>query len=137
MCKRRCIYRGASGCCDYHLIEGRSRVAQVYETLGVKKMTDEAKKRLRPKKCPFFVEGRSKGKRKPIALPGSRPKEKQPRTAHNKGKYSFDSVAALRLYQQGCNDHQIADAVGTKPSNIAWWRKVNGLPANWKQGRTI
>ena len=135
MCRRRCIYRGASGCCDYHLIEGRSRVAQVYEALGVRRLTDEAKKRLRPKYCPFFVEGRSKGKRKPIALPGSRPREKQPRTAHNKGKYSFDSVAALKLYQQGLNDHQIADAVGTKPNNIAWWRKVNGLPANWKQGR--
>lgn len=136
MCRRRCRFRGSDGCCYYHLIEGRSRVTQVYETLGVKKMTDEARKLLRPKYCQFFVERRPKGKRKPIALPGSRPKEKQPRTAHNKGKYCFDSVAALRLYQQGCNDHQIADAVGTKPSNIAWWRKVNGLPANWKQGRT-
>ena len=77
------------------------------------------------------VEGKAEADR----AAGQQTQGKQPRTAHNKGKYSFDSVAALRLYQQGCNDHQIADAVGTKPSNIAWWRKVNGLPANWKQGR--
>ena len=140
-CKYRCTYDGTKCGYDFLGMTGRSRLKIIYDMLGVERLSGEQLRReplLRPKNCPVFEpkpKGRTRKPQKAISLPGSRPKKKQPRTAHNKGKYSFDSISATRLYQQGLNDHQIADAVGTRTSNIAWWRKSNGLPANWKQGR--
>lgn len=140
-CARACKYRCSperGGGCDYLGMTGKSRLKAVYDLLGVERLTERQLQKeplLRPKNCPVF-EPRPRGfvKQGPknIALPGSRRKEKAPRRAHNKGVYSFDTVQAMRLYQQGLNDQQIAMAVGTQRSNIFWWRKVNGLEANFQ-----
>lgn len=144
-CRRACKYRGEicrGGGCDYLLMTGKSRLKAVYDLLGVDRLSAEQLQKeplLRPENCPLYEKrqrGQAKKKQRPIALPGSRIRmPKQPKKAHNKGVYSFDVVRALRLYQQGMNDIQVATAVGTKRANIFWWRKVNGLPTNWKGGK--
>lgn len=157
LCRRACKYRfgeTGGGNCDYIGVTGRSRVKAVYELRGVERMTEEQLEKeplLRPENCPVF-EKRPKGWKKPkpkeIALPGSRAaregrkdpegsadpptQERRKRKAYNKGVHSFDTIRALRLWQQGMNDIQIAEELGTRRSNIYWWRKVNGLPTNWK-----
>lgn len=141
-CRRPCKYRfgeTGGGNCDYIGMTGRSRVKAVYELRGVKRMTREQLEKeplLRPENCPVFekrARGWEKPKPKAIALPGSRiRKKKEPRKAHNKGAFGFDTIRALQGYQEGLNDLQIAERVGTRRSNIYWWRKVNDLPANWK-----
>lgn len=156
-CRRPCKYRDGSVCggsCDYLSMTGKSRLKAVYAVLGVERMTEEQLEKeplLRPENCPVF-ERRPKGWKKPkpkaIALPGSRAvresrkdpeggadppaQERRKRKAYNKGVYSFDTIRALRLWQQGLNDIQIAEELGTRRSNIYWWRKANGLPTSWK-----
>lgn len=144
-CRRACKYRGEicrGGGCDYLGMTGKSRLKAVYDLLGVERLSAEQLQKeplLRPENCPLYEKrqrGQAKKKQRPIALPGSRIRApKQPKKAHNKGVYSFDVVWALRLYQQGLNDIQVATAVGTRRANIFWWRKVNGLPTNWKGGK--
>lgn len=142
-CTRACKYRACverGGGCDYLGMTGKSRLKAVYDLLGVERLPDEQilkEPLLRSKNCPVF-EPRPKGfvKQGPknIALPGTRPKKKEePRKAHNKGAFSFNTAAALRGYQEGLNDVEIAERVGTRRSNIYWWRKVNGLKANCEQ----
>ena len=41
----------------------------------------------------------------------------------------------LRLYEQGMSDLEIGQAVGRTYSAIARWRKLRGLPAQWKRKR--
>lgn len=141
-CMRPCKYRGSAergGGCEYLCMTGKSRLKAVYDTLGVERLSAEQLRKellLRPKNCPVF-EPRPRGfvKQGPknICPRGSRPKTAdKPRKAHNKGVYSFDTVQAMRLYQEGLNDVQIAERVGTKHHNILWWRKVNGLEANFQ-----
>ena len=51
---------------------------------------------------------------------------------------TWDVELAQKLYDQGLNDSQIAQAVAAKyPVYICHWRKRNKLPANAKQGRYI
>lgn len=144
-CRRACKYRGEicrGGGCDYLLMTGKSRLKAVYDLLGVDRLSAEQLQKeplLRPENCPLYEKrkrGQAKKKQRPIALPGSRIRAtKQPRKAHNKGVFCFDVVVALRLYQQGLNDNQIAAEVGATRSNVYWWRKVNGLPSKWEPAR--
>lgn len=141
-CTRPCKYHSCperGGGCDYLGMTGKSRLKAVYDTLGVERLSADRLQReplLRPKNCPVYEKrprGFVKQGPKNICLRGSRPKTAdKPRKAHNKGVYSFDTVQAMRLYQEGLNDVQIAERVGARRSNIYWWRKVNGLKANFQ-----
>ena len=42
-------------------------------------------------------------------------------------KYSFSLQLAMELYNKGLNDVKIAEVLNCTRSNIAHWRKVNGL----------
>lgn len=66
--------------------------------------------------------GQEKSQRKAGKKKGSRPR-------------CFDTVAAMRLYEEGLNDRQIADRLGTRPQYIWAWRDNLELPARAKQGR--
>ena len=41
MCRRKCIYRGESGLCYYHLRAGKTKLAQIYEQRGSDVFTEE------------------------------------------------------------------------------------------------
>ena len=134
-CKRRCKYRTASyipdaGGCDYLLITGKSRVAQVYKQLGIDHMTDEARVLLEPRKCPFFESGpRAARPRLDIKHPGT-PKRRQP------SRLSFDQKEALKLVRDGHTDDEIAKMLGAASrSAVCQWRIRNGIPCNKKPPR--
>ncbi len=126
MCKRRCIYRGAAQDCCYHLVEGKSRLAQIYRETGVKSLTDEVKRRVESKNCCFYVPGKSLVKPKPTTLPGSRQRPK---------KMDAHEAEARRLYDAGWNDEEIAAKLGVSRTGVQNWRKRNGLAARVHKNR--
>lgn len=46
----------------------------------------------------------------------------------------LDQRLVRQLYDQGLNDHQIAERLGTSPGGIYAWRYRNRLPANTGTG---
>lgn len=113
--------------CNYSVMNNKTRLAQVYKRLGVNRLTPEAKELLRPRNCPFFEAGRRRRlQQTPITLDGSRPWK-----AHR--HLSFDEDAARAMYEQGANDREIAETVGTSSGVICQWRQRRGLPSPyWK-----
>ena len=51
-------------------------------------------------------------------------------TPPHRSTRNWDRLKALEMYQQGCTDLQIADAVGVSKSTISNWRSQHGLPPN-------
>lgn len=127
MCQRKCVYRTETMGCNYSVMNNKTRLAQVYKRLGVNRLTPEAKELLRPRNCPFFEAGRRRRlQQTPITLDGSRPWK-----AHR--HLSFDEDAARAMYEQGANDREIAETVGTSSRVICQWRQRRGLPSPyWK-----
>lgn len=127
MCHRKCVYRTETLGCNYSVMNDKTRLAQVYKMLGVTRLTPEAKELMRPRNCPFFEKGkRRKLPRNAIKLDGSQPWK-------NNRRLSFNEAAARAMYEQGANDRQIADAVGTSSRTICMWRQRRGLPSPyWK-----
>ena len=127
MCGRRCVYRAFDGACCYHAIEGKSRIAQIYKELGVTKVTDEVRERLRPKNCRFYEHGRSRAEKKQMLLPGS--------SGRSPCKMDAHEAEARRLYDEGLQDAQIAEKLGLSKVTVFEWRKKKGLPAHPKESR--
>lgn len=126
MCRRKCIYRTETMGCNYSVYNDKTRLIQVYKRLGVNSLTPEAKELMRPRNCLFCVPGkRMRQPPKAISLDGSRPRK-------NKRRLSFNEEAAKALYDQGANDREIGDAVGTSARVICEWRKRRGLPSTYR-----
>ena len=122
MCRRKCIYRGESGLCYYHLKAGKTRLSQIYEQRGSDVFTEEVRQLLRPRNCPFFKEGKpGKLPQQRITLPGS---------PSSTGRSRFAGDYARRLYDQGKTDTEIGQALGVSRFAIKRWRQKEGLSAH-------
>lgn len=127
MCRRRCRFRGSDGCCYYHMVNGATRLVQLYKLMGAKTLTDEVREQLRPKNCGFFEPGKFDNRVRPIVLKGSHVDRKPPK--------KLDEREARRLYKAGKNDAQIAAELEVTRMTVSKWRKREGLTAvvhlNW------
>ena len=117
---RSCIYRATETTlkndCDYAIITGRTRTAQV-----------ERPSQLLPKNCPFYEKGERQGRLTHINLEDRAATMEQ----HNRQRLeAFDKAALMAAYREGLNDHEIAERVGTTVNLIAYWRRQNELPRN-------
>ena len=99
--------------CNYNGIEGRTRLAQIYKLLGVKKMTKEARELMSPGKCPFF---------------------KWDGVTHENGRHgncTLDWEKAALLHSQGMSAGQIAKGIGAKSTTSVYdWLRRSGREAN-------
>ena len=149
MCKRDCTYLGtmnlrdgAGGhCCNYSLICGKTRTAQLCKKYGLKPNHKVIKALLRGENCPFFEET---PKRRTI------PEHVRPRIpgrpAHGEGyqppenpeektqRFRLDTDKVTELYKLGLTDQEIGNIVGATNSAIWNWRKKHDLPCNGKRG---
>lgn len=76
--------------------------------------------------CDYFLVT---GKRRPCpAGKGCKAREKELRKGGRRIK--LDEAKAYELYEQGKNDHEIAQEVGVSDSAIYYWRKSRSLKAN-------
>lgn len=143
----RCRFRGTDSTenrsytngCDYMSMTGHSRVKGVYQMLGVKQLTKEAREMLRPENCPFFEAGK-RGRIAAIEMlsrrtpeekpaPAPMPKAKGKRTRKKVGR-KIDTNLAMRLYKSGMLDREIAVKLGVSANAVNLWRKYEGLPSN-------
>lgn len=159
-CKRNCKYRTAKDTvakdgqgCAYIQVTGRSRLAAIYEQLGVDHMTPEAEELLRPENCPFYKKGKRVSRERqgvplmPRFAPsvdyverwhggedpeGAEVPEGEVVAKPRRGRpCTVDHERALELYRQGLSDKKIADALGeVSDSAVRAWRLRNGLKAN-------
>ena len=58
-----------------------------------------------------------------------------PSEVDKKVNYTFDTEKAMLLYEQGCNDREIAERMGLAINRIWSWRRNEGLPT--KHGRRV
>ncbi len=127
--------------CDYLSMTGHSRVKSVYQILGVKRLTKEARELLLPENCPFFEKGKRVriqtldmlSRRQPDE--GQAPAPKCPEK-HKKRRRKIDTEFALRLYRSGMLDREIARELGVSANAVNCWRKGEGLPSNAPPRRT-
>lgn len=94
--------------CNYNGIEGRTRLAQIYKLLGVKKMTKEARELMSPGKCPFF---------------------KWDGVTHENGRHgncTLDWEKAAELHDQKMSVGQIAKGIGASVSTVYDWYRRSG-----------
>ena len=52
-----------------------------------------------------------------------------------KVNYVLDTAEAMKLYEQGYNDREIAEQVGVSRCTVGNWRRGKGLPPNGALGR--
>lgn len=113
--RRSCAYwhnphgGGTPNSCDYLMIEGKSRIAQI----------PNRKERRDWSKCPCYKAGK-KRKCLPVLPFEMRPK--------------YDWALAMRLYRAGYSDSAIADMLGCSRSGVKWWRRKMGLTPNRNSG---
>ena len=149
----KCRFRGSDSTdnrsyangCDYLSMTGHSRVKGVYQMLGVKRLTKEARELLRPENCPFFEKGKRVRIQSLDMLSRRPPDEGQvpvsaPKVAatakRKKKRRKIDTEFALRLYRSGMLDREIARELGVSANAVNCWRKDEGLPSNAPPRRT-
>lgn len=95
--------------CDYLMITGRSRIAQI----------PEKEQRRNWEACPCYETTRKLVRRGPGMHP-----------------YTYDWSLGTRLYREGATDQEIAEALGCSLGNVGYWRRRQGLPANKKGAKS-
>ncbi|MBR3293599.1 MAG: hypothetical protein IKI69_04140 [Oscillospiraceae bacterium] len=91
--------------CDYLMITGRSRIAQI----------PEKEQRRNWGACPCYT-----------------PKTRARRYGPGVQPYTYDWALGTRLYRAGATDRELAKALGCSVANVKYWRGRSGLPANRK-----
>lgn len=126
-CSRDCLWRNRAnswGCsdsaCSYMDQTSRSRVKAVYELLGVREMTPEARRMLEPENCPCFEPDPNARKKKRRRGPPPSP----PR---------IDEAQYLALHNEGLLDTQIANRLGVNVHAVRRFRKKLGLQTNFRR----
>lgn len=105
--------KGTPNSCDYLMITGRSRIAQI----------KDKRQRRDFGSCPCYSKGRRKW----------RPRQKLPYEM----RATYDWSLGTRLYRAGASDREIAAELGCSPSGVMYWRRKMGLPANGGVGKEI
>ena len=114
----RCVYGRELGeaetMCEYAGIEGKTRLAQVYEELGVREMTSAVRELMKPENCSFF-----RGNGKNGGHGGRHPKSKR-----------IDWDKAAELHARGMTTGQIAAAIGVADGRpvLKWLRRTGRKP---------
>lgn len=127
-CRYRGELSGVKVCCDYLRHTGRSRLKQVYEELGVDRLTPAVKKRLSGRNCKFFEPGaKQRLPMEPVLLPGTRPKRRESKPVKYRRRTVYDWDLAAELTAQGKTVPEIAKALGCKEHNVHNWRSREGL----------
>ena len=105
--------------CGYSRIEGKTRLKQIYDLLGVDRLTPEAREQALPENCPFFQwDGvtHAKGKK------------------HGNAEFDWDKAA--KLHDQGMSVGQIAKEMGASKSAVYdWYRRSGRKPHPYRQKR--
>ena len=105
--------------CGYSRIEGKTRLKQIYDLLGVDKLTPEAREQALPENCSFFRwDGvtHAKGKK------------------HGNAEFDWDKAA--KLHDQGMSVGQIAKEMGASKSAVYdWYRRSGRKPHPYRQKR--
>ena len=115
---RSCLYASRDGYCTYLLWTLHRRPCPPGQDCTVYERASD--------------EQRKKAKNNIIIMPATTaPKPPKP------SRRIWDTAKALRMYQDGASDVQIAKACRVSPTTIYLWRKGQGLPTHAKPSRRI
>ena len=142
MCERRkCIYRGTHGNCDYLSKTGKSRLRQIAEAIQMPTNSQEVYDLTAGKVCPFY---RKRGEdEKPLQAVLA---EMRFKAAERKAKKDRKFVPKLTpeeekkisiWYRRGLSDTNIADKLHIPFYKVSFWRQKNKLASNFIRQRAF
>lgn len=142
MCERRkCIYRGTHGNCDYLSKTGKSRLRQIAQAIQMPTNSQEVYDIAEGKVCPFY---RKRGEdEKPLQAVLA---EMRFKAAERKAKKDRKFVPKLTpeeekkisiWYRRGLSDTNIADKLHIPFYKVSFWRQKNKLESNFIRQRSF